>query len=71
MTVRGIEPGIVGTELQGHVDFKGAQDWLNGAKAQMEFLEPEDVAAAIAFTVSAPKRMNLSQVTIMPTGQSS
>lgn len=69
--VSAIEPGIVGTELQGHVDFKGAQDWLDGAKKQMELLEPEDVAAAIAFTVSAPKRMNLSQVTIMPTGQAS
>ncbi len=69
--VSAIEPGIVGTELQGHVDFKGAQDWLAGAKTQMEFLEPEDVAATIAFTVGAPRRVNLSQVTIMPTGQAS
>ena len=37
----------------------------------MEFLEPEDIAAAVTFTVSAPKRVNLSQVTIMPTGQAS
>lgn len=69
--VSAIEPGIVGTELQDHVDFQGAQDWLAGAKTQMEFLEPDDVAAAIAFTVSAPKRVNLQQVTIMPTGQAS
>lgn len=65
-----IEPGIVGTELQSHVDFSGAQEWLEGAKSQMEWLEPEDVAEAIAFAVSAPKRMNLQQITIMPTGQS-
>ena len=64
-----IEPGIVGTELQSHVDFKGAQEWLSGSKTQMEWLEPEDVAAAIVFAVSAPKRMNLQQVTIMPTAQ--
>jgi NADP-dependent 3-hydroxy acid dehydrogenase YdfG len=64
-----IEPGIVGTELQSHVDFKGAQEWLEGSKSQMEWLEPEDVAAAIVFAVSAPKRMNLQQVTIMPTAQ--
>lgn len=69
--VSAIEPGIVGTELQSHVDFQGAQDWLAGARQQMEFLEPEDVAATIAFTVSAPKRVNLQQVTIMPTGQAS
>jgi NADP-dependent 3-hydroxy acid dehydrogenase YdfG len=67
--VSAIEPGIVGTELQSHVDFKGAQDWLAGSKSQMEWLEAEDVAEAIAFTVSAPRRMNLQQITIMPTGQ--
>jgi NADP-dependent 3-hydroxy acid dehydrogenase YdfG len=64
-----IEPGIVGTELQSHVDFKGAQDWLESSKTQMEWLEPDDVAEAIAFVVSAPKRMNLQQVTILPTAQ--
>ncbi|RYE90411.1 MAG: SDR family oxidoreductase [Myxococcales bacterium] len=64
-----IEPGIVGTELMDHVDFQGALDWMAGAKTQMEWLEPVDVAEAIAFTVSAPRRMNLQQVTIMPTGQ--
>jgi len=66
-----IEPGIVGTELQSHVDFKGAQEWLAGSKEQMEWLQAEDIAEAIAFTVSAPKRMNVQQITIMPTGQAS
>lgn len=69
--VSAIEPGIVGTELQGHVDFAGAVDWLEGSKAQMEWLTPEDIAETIAFTVSLPKRVNLQQVTIMPTGQAS
>ncbi|MDX2086980.1 MAG: hypothetical protein SFX73_03970 [Kofleriaceae bacterium] len=66
-----IEPGIVGAELQSHVDFQGAIDWLQGVKAQMEWLAPEDIAEAIAFTVGLPKRVNLQQVTIMPTGQAS
>jgi NADP-dependent 3-hydroxy acid dehydrogenase YdfG len=69
--VSSIEPGIVGTELQGHVDFQGALDWLEGSKSQIEWLQPEDVAEAIAFTVSLPKRVNLQQVTIMPTAQQS
>jgi NADP-dependent 3-hydroxy acid dehydrogenase YdfG len=69
--VSAIEPGIVGTELQSHVDFQGARDWLEGSKQTMEWLTPEDVAEAIAFTVSLPKRVNLQQVTIMPTGQPS
>lgn len=64
-----IEPGIVGTELQSHVDFQDAQEWLEGSKSQIDWLEPEDVAETIAFAVSAPKRMNLQQITIMPTRQ--
>ena len=69
--VSAIEPGIVGTELQSHVDYQGALDWLSDAKEQMEWLTPEDIASAIAYTVSAPKRVNLQQVTILPTGQAS
>ncbi|KYF71994.1 SDR family oxidoreductase [Sorangium cellulosum] len=69
--VTAIEPGIVGTELQSHVDFPGARDWLEGSRSQMEWLTSEDVAETIAFTVSLPKRVNLQQVTIMPTGQPS
>lgn len=67
--VSAIEPGIVGTELQDHVDFKGAQDWLEGSKKEMDWLTGEDIAETIAFLVNAPKRVNLQQVTIMPTGQ--
>jgi NADP-dependent 3-hydroxy acid dehydrogenase YdfG len=68
--VSAIEPGIVGTELQSHVDFKGANDWLDSTrKAGMEWLEPDDIAEAIAFTVSMPRRMNMQQITIMPTAQ--
>jgi len=69
--VTSIEPGIVGTELKDHVDFQGALDWLEGSRSQMEWLKSEDVAEAIAFTVSLPKRVNLQQVTIMPTAQPS
>jgi NADP-dependent 3-hydroxy acid dehydrogenase YdfG len=64
-----IEPGLVSTELAGHVDNQGVQDWIKGAQEQMDLLEAEDIASAIAFAVSAPKRMNLQQVTIMPTAQ--
>ena len=69
--VTAVEPGIVGTELQDHVDFQGAIDWLEGSRSQIDWLKSEDVAEAIAFTVSLPKRVNLQQVTIMPTAQPS
>ena len=67
--VSAIEPGIVGTELMSHVDFKPVQDWLEGSKASIDWLQPEDIAETIAFTVGLPKHVNLQQVTILPTKQ--
>lgn len=64
-----IEPGIVATELQGHVTFQGARDWLANAAQTMEFLQPEDIAQVVGFLVSQPKHVNLQQVVIMPTRQ--
>jgi NADP-dependent 3-hydroxy acid dehydrogenase YdfG len=69
--VMAIEPGIVGTELGDHVDNQGARAWLEDSKTKMEWLTAEDVAEVIAFTVGLPKRVNLGEVTIMPTGQPS
>jgi NADP-dependent 3-hydroxy acid dehydrogenase YdfG len=69
--VSAIEPGIVGTELQSHVTDAGARDWLDGSKQAMTWLEPEDVAEAVAFLAEQPARVNLQQITIMPTRQPS
>ncbi|WP_280266357.1 SDR family oxidoreductase [Nocardia wallacei] len=69
--VSAIEPGIVGTELQSHVTDAGAQDWLEGSKQAMTWLEPEDIAATVDFLAAQPSRVNLQQVTIMPTRQPS
>ncbi|MEU0491407.1 SDR family oxidoreductase [Nocardiopsis sp. NPDC006139] len=67
--VSAIEPGIVGTELQSHVTDEGARAWLEGSKETMEWLTPEDIARSVGFLASLPPRVNLQQVTIMPTGQ--
>ncbi|MFD7899550.1 SDR family oxidoreductase [Streptomyces sp. NPDC059743] len=69
--VAAIEPGIVGTELQSHVTDQGAQDWLAGSKETVEWLTPEDIAETVGFIATQPPRVNLQQVTIMPTGQPS
>ncbi|MEU4606119.1 SDR family oxidoreductase [Kribbella sp. NPDC023972] len=69
--VSAVEPGIVGTELQSHVTDEGALQWLAGAKEAMEWLTPEDVAQTIGFIATLPPRVNLQQLTIMPTGQAS
>lgn len=62
-----IEPGITATELQGHVTFQGAKDWLANAAQSIDFLQPQDVAAVVGFIVSQPRHVNLQQVVIMPT----
>lgn len=64
-----IEPGITATELQGHVTFQGAKDWLAGAEEAMDFLQPQDIAEVVAFLADQPKHVNLQQVVVMPTGQ--
>ncbi|WP_084501439.1 SDR family oxidoreductase [Nocardia xishanensis] len=69
--VSAIEPGIVGTELQSHVTDAGAQEWLEGSKQEMTWLDPEDIAEAVNFLASQPAHVNLQQVTIMPTRQPS
>ncbi|MEU9497279.1 SDR family oxidoreductase [Streptomyces sp. NPDC048196] len=67
--VSALEPGIVGTELQSHVTDAGALEWLEGSKQTMEWLTPQDIAETVGFVASLPPRVNLQQVTIMPTGQ--
>ncbi|MGW2425285.1 SDR family oxidoreductase [Streptomyces sp. NPDC001709] len=69
--VSAIEPGVVGTELQSHVTDQGARDWLAGSKETMEWLTAQDIAETIGFIATLPPRVNLQQVTIMPTGQAS
>jgi NADP-dependent 3-hydroxy acid dehydrogenase YdfG len=66
-----LAPGIVATELQGHVTDQGAKDWLATAKETIDWLQPEDVAETVAFTAALPAHVNLQQVTIMPTKQAS
>lgn len=66
-----IEPGLVETELQGHVTDPSALEWLDSMRGQITWLDPEDVAEAINFLASQPARVNLPQITIMPTRQAS
>ncbi|WP_394359838.1 SDR family oxidoreductase [Amycolatopsis sp. SB7-3] len=67
--VAAIEPGLVETELQGHVTDPGALEWLDGVRETLTWLKPEDIAETVAFLTSLPARVNLQQVTVMPTAQ--
>lgn len=69
--VSALEPGIVGTELQDHVTDDGALQWLEGSKETMDWLTPQDIAETVGFIAALPPRVNLQQVTVMPTRQPS
>ncbi len=69
--VGSIAPGLVKTELAGHVTDAGVSDWIAGADDSITLLNAEDIAEIITFTVSLPAHVNLQQVVVLPTGQPS
>ena len=67
--VTALEPGIVATELQGHVDDEGVEEWLSQAFQSMTVLTADDVARVVAFIAAQPPHVNVPQVSVMPTQQ--
>ncbi|MFC0432318.1 SDR family oxidoreductase [Kutzneria buriramensis] len=66
-----VEPGLVRTELQGHVTDPGANAWLDGVKDSLEWLVAEDIARTVGFIATLPRHVNIQQITVMPTAQAS
>lgn len=63
-----IEPGFVETEFQGIAGYK--PEWFAEVKGRIgPVLSPADVARSIAFVVSQPPHVHLSDVLIRPTRQ--
>jgi NADP-dependent 3-hydroxy acid dehydrogenase YdfG len=63
-----VEPGAVATELAGH----NRPEVLEGLKKRfedMERLEAEDVAEAIGWMVTRPRRMAVNEILVRPTEQ--
>lgn len=67
--VAAVEPGIVRSELQSHVTDDGVNAWLADVFASYEVLESADIAEAVAFLAQQPARVNIPEITVMPTGQ--
>jgi clavulanate-9-aldehyde reducatase len=67
-----VEPGFVDTELQGHN--AGNPMIMQAAEKMREkigtVLRAEDIAEAIAYAVTQPPHVNVSEVLVVPTGQS-
>jgi NADP-dependent 3-hydroxy acid dehydrogenase YdfG len=63
-----IEPGAVATELAGH-NRPEVQETMRARFQNMERMEAVDIAEAIGFVVTRPRRVAINEVLIRPTEQ--
>ncbi len=68
--VTSIDPGLVETEFS-LVRFKQDKERAKKVYEGMKVLQPDDVAEAIAFALSRPEHVNIRELILMPTAQSS
>jgi NADP-dependent 3-hydroxy acid dehydrogenase YdfG len=66
--VTNIEPGFTRTELASHMD-SARQDELEQAFASIDALSAHDVADLVAYVVTRPSHVNLSEIVMLPTQQ--
>ena len=65
-----IEPGFVATELQEHNTNPAVVDAIDRMREEIgDILEPDDIAQAIFYAVSAPARVAVNEVLVRPAGQ--
>jgi NADP-dependent 3-hydroxy acid dehydrogenase YdfG len=67
--VKTIEPGLVRTELGDDMQHEAGRSVLEELKSQVEPIEPEQIAAAIAYAVAAPADVNVAELVVVPTRQ--
>ena len=63
-----VEPGAVDTELPDHIRDE-IRDQMMSRLADIERLEPADIADAIAYIVTRPRRVAVNELLIRPTEQ--
>lgn len=64
-----VEPGAVATELTSTITDGELMEAIGPWFKNIEFLQPEDIAAGVVYAVTQPNRVNVSEVMIMPTTQ--
>jgi len=64
-----IEPGVVDTELTHHIPHAATRERYEANIAKMEMLQSEDVADAIRYVVTRPRRVSINEVLIRPLDQ--
>lgn len=65
-----VEPGFVSTELTSHITDPAIQAMAKDMAASMRTLDPEDIAAAVLYTVTQPDHVAVNEILVRPTGQS-
>ncbi|GAA3510826.1 SDR family oxidoreductase [Aquimarina addita] len=68
INVTSIEPGAVATNLTSTVTDEDIKDKMS-EMLEMNTLESEDIANAIYYTLTQPKRVNINDIYIVPTEQ--
>jgi NADP-dependent 3-hydroxy acid dehydrogenase YdfG len=63
-----IEPGAVATELTDHITHADSKRAAKDATAATHIC-PEDIAEVIAFAISRPRRVALSELLVHPSAQ--
>jgi NADP-dependent 3-hydroxy acid dehydrogenase YdfG len=67
--VTNIEPGVVVTELQGHVQHAETNAMLDEWVRSLAPLEAKDIASVVAYATGLPRNVNLANVVAVPTRQ--
>ena len=68
MRVSLVEPGAVDTELQSHLR-EEIREQARQRYADTERLEAEDIADAVTFIVTRPRRVAINELLVRPTEQ--
>jgi NADP-dependent 3-hydroxy acid dehydrogenase YdfG len=63
-----VEPGAVATELQGH-NRPGVKEEIEKRFEDMDILQAEDIADAIAYVVTRPRHVAVNEILVRPTEQ--
>ena len=63
-----VEPGAVATELQSH-NRPGVREEIEKRFEDMDILQAEDIADAIAYVVTRPRHVAINEVLVRPTQQ--
>ena len=67
--VTDVQPGVVDTELMDHIPSEAVKEGFRTAWDGRRKLVPADVAEAIHFAVTAPEHVNVNELLIRPTDQ--